>query len=203
MAGLPLMLQIDHRESFDVDIFLDDPQLLPYLNPKTQGYTLETNPDEYETDGTRALKIIFAEVGEIDFICAPSLTPAPTTKVGVRGVAVSLETPAEIVAKKIYHRGASLQPRDMFDIACVAQKLGEQYLVDALAPFKDRAAVALEVAGKMDERLAETVMSKLMFHERFSHLPGQAQKITVALHESVCASDPSSTNKIASNPSSK
>ncbi|WP_457663786.1 hypothetical protein [Sinorhizobium medicae] len=31
------MLQIDHRESFDVDIFLDDPQLLPYLNPKKQG----------------------------------------------------------------------------------------------------------------------------------------------------------------------
>jgi hypothetical protein len=36
-GGTALMLQIDHRESFDVDIFLDDPQLLPYLNPKTQG----------------------------------------------------------------------------------------------------------------------------------------------------------------------
>ncbi|MEI2298779.1 nucleotidyl transferase AbiEii/AbiGii toxin family protein [Ensifer sp. MJa1] len=28
-GGTALMLQIDHRESFDVDIFLDDPQLLP------------------------------------------------------------------------------------------------------------------------------------------------------------------------------
>jgi len=35
-GGTALMLQIDHRESFDVDIFLDDPQVLPYLNPKTQ-----------------------------------------------------------------------------------------------------------------------------------------------------------------------
>ncbi|WP_323131355.1 hypothetical protein [Sinorhizobium medicae] len=52
------MLQIDHRESFDVDIFLDDPQLLPYLNPKTQGYALDINPDGYESDGSRTLKIV-------------------------------------------------------------------------------------------------------------------------------------------------
>lgn len=31
------MLQIDHRESDDIDIFLDDPQVLPFLNPETQG----------------------------------------------------------------------------------------------------------------------------------------------------------------------
>jgi len=53
------MLQIDHRESFDVDIFIDDPQLLTFLNPTTQSYTLAIHPDDYETDGTRALKIIF------------------------------------------------------------------------------------------------------------------------------------------------
>lgn len=94
------MLQIDHGESFDVDIFLDDPQLLPYLNPKTQGFTLEMTPDVHETNGTRALKIILTEVGEIDFICSLSLTSEPTTKVSVRGVAVPLETPAELVAKK-------------------------------------------------------------------------------------------------------
>jgi len=35
----------------DVDIFLDDPQLLPYLNPKTQRYALDINPDGYESDG--------------------------------------------------------------------------------------------------------------------------------------------------------
>ncbi|CUX65088.1 hypothetical protein AGR6A_Lc30003 [Agrobacterium sp. NCPPB 925] len=38
------MLQINHRESFDIDIFIDDPQVLPYLNPTTQGYTLQVNP---------------------------------------------------------------------------------------------------------------------------------------------------------------
>lgn len=56
-GGTALMLQINHRESFDIDIFIDDPQVLPYLNPKTQGYTLQVNPDEYVSDGTHALKI--------------------------------------------------------------------------------------------------------------------------------------------------
>ncbi len=31
-GGTALMLQIDHRDSFDIDVFIDDPQLLPFLN---------------------------------------------------------------------------------------------------------------------------------------------------------------------------
>ena len=44
-GGTALMLQIHHRESFDVDIFIHDPQVLPYLNPQTQGYVLDIRPD--------------------------------------------------------------------------------------------------------------------------------------------------------------
>ena len=68
-GGTALMLQIDHRDSHDIDIFIDDPQYLPYLNPQTQGYDLVLDPSDYETDGSRALKIVFAGIGEIDFIC--------------------------------------------------------------------------------------------------------------------------------------
>jgi len=50
-GGTALMLQISHRESFDIDIFIQDPQVLPYLNPATQGYTLQVNPDEYVRTG--------------------------------------------------------------------------------------------------------------------------------------------------------
>lgn len=56
-GGTALMLQIDHRESFDIDIFIDDPQVLPYLNPTTQGYSLQLNPDEYVSDGTHAFEM--------------------------------------------------------------------------------------------------------------------------------------------------
>ena len=49
-GGTALMLQIDHRESHDIDIFLDDPQILPFLNPETQGFALTRLPDEYRSD---------------------------------------------------------------------------------------------------------------------------------------------------------
>ena len=73
-GGTALMLQIDHRESHDIDLFLDDPQVLPFLNPGTQGYALDRAPDGYDTDGSHVLKLTFGEVGEIDFICCASIT---------------------------------------------------------------------------------------------------------------------------------
>lgn len=187
-GGTALMLQIDHRESFDIDIFLDDPQLLPFLNPQTQGYGLARRPAGYHTDGSRTLKIVFEEAGEIDFICAPSLTAKPTAATEVRGVNVLLETPAEIIAKKIHYRGASMQPRDMFDIACVVKALGRNYVLDALAPFEDECAKALTVARQMNPAFAQNIMAKLLLREDFSEIPGEAQAITIALLESVCTS---------------
>ena len=47
-GGTALMLQIDHRESHDIDLFLDDPQYLPFLNPETQGIKLDRVPDSYQ-----------------------------------------------------------------------------------------------------------------------------------------------------------
>lgn len=189
-GGTALMLQINHRESFDVDIFLDDPQLLPYLNPTTQGYTLDFNPDGYETDGSRTLKIVFENVGEIDFICAPCLSNSPTVNARVRGKDVMLETAAEIIAKKIYYRGATMQPRDMFDIACVVRTHGQEYLNQALTPFRGKCEAALKVAHQMNPQFAETIMARLLHRDKFSDIPRLAQAMTIQLLETVCTDAP-------------
>jgi hypothetical protein len=34
-GGTAMMIQIDHRDSEDIDIFLPDPQLLPFLDPQS------------------------------------------------------------------------------------------------------------------------------------------------------------------------
>lgn len=187
-GGTALMLQINHRESFDVDIFLDDPQVLPYLNPQTQGYALDINPDGYETDGTKALKIVFKDIGEIDFICAPRLTDSPMVEARVSGQDILLEPPAEIIAKKIYYRGASMQPRDMFDIACVIKTLGMDYIVEALSPFRGECEAALNVAHRMNPQFAQTIMANLLYRDDFAEIPSQAQLMTVELLETICAS---------------
>lgn len=188
-GGTALMLQIHHRESFDVDIFIDDAQVLPYLNPQAQGFALDINPDAYTSDGTRALKIVFKDIGEIDFIAATHLTSDPTKEREIRGQKVYLETPAEIVAKKIFYRGASMQPRDMFDIACVRENEGRDYLVEALLPFKEACERALKIARRMDARLAVEVMSKLLYLPKYSSIPSQAQQTTIEILESVCGAD--------------
>ncbi len=56
-----MMLQIDHRESHDVDIFLPDPQFLSYLDPKLHDFKFEILPADYDGDGSSFLKIAFKD----------------------------------------------------------------------------------------------------------------------------------------------
>lgn len=67
-GGTALMLQMDHRESHDVDIFLSDPQYLPLLDPAKRDFKLEIAPADYKGDGARFQKFAFEHIGEIDFI---------------------------------------------------------------------------------------------------------------------------------------
>ncbi len=180
-GGTALMLQINHRESHDIDLFIEDAQYLPYLNPETQDYDLALAPSDYETDGTRALKIVFEGVGEIDFICCDPVTETPFTKAEIRGRNVRLETPAEILAKKVVFRGSQLQPRDMFDIAAVAQAMGTAYVVEACSTFPDACREALRVTENMNPRLVDAVTEKLLVSEGFLGLQGRAQMIATEI----------------------
>ena len=144
-----MMLQIDHRESRDVDIFLPDAQQLPFLNPQTHEFEFEISPTGYDADGTRSLKLVFGTVGEIDFIVAPTLTSSPTVLGTVDGELIVLETVPEIIVKKIFHRGASLTARDFFDIAAA----GEQYedlLIKELRNYPDQVAQTLVRAENLN-----------------------------------------------------
>jgi hypothetical protein len=85
-----MMLQIDHRESHDVDIFLPDPQFLSYLDPKLHDFKFEIFPADYDGDGSSFLKIAFKDIGEIDFIVGLSLTLSPTIQTTIENEAVQL-----------------------------------------------------------------------------------------------------------------
>jgi hypothetical protein len=111
-GGTAMMLRIAHRTSHDVDIFLSDPQLLSFLDPGKRDFELEIRPSDYRGDGGRFLKLAFQDIGEIDFIVATTLTSNPSTPELVNGEEVQVETIPEIIAKKIYHRGSTIKPRD-------------------------------------------------------------------------------------------
>lgn len=119
-GGTAMMLQIDHRESRDLDIFLADPQTLGFLDPQTHDFDYEVPLADSVSDGASFRKLVFKDVGEIDFIVGHAMTSSPTTRTTVEGEIFLLETLPEIIAKKIFYRGASIKPRDIFDIAAAA-----------------------------------------------------------------------------------
>jgi hypothetical protein len=141
-GGTAMMLQIDHRESRDIDIFLNDPQLLPFLDPEKTDFKFDILPEACGGDGVRNLRLHFA-FGEIDFIVAGAKTSAPTTRMHIDGENILLETIPEIITKKIYYRASSIMPRDVFDIAAAAEQHKDS-LIDGLQGFRPRVSQALE-----------------------------------------------------------
>ena len=111
-GGTALSLYLKHRVSYDVDIFLEHPRALKELiiNAKTKKIT-----SDWEFPGNY-LKLILSE-GEIDFILASNVTEEPHQLHDFQGSQIPIESPEEIIAKKIKYRGSQFTLRDTFDLA--------------------------------------------------------------------------------------
>lgn len=118
-GGTALMRRYRHRLSKDIDIFILDPQYLPYLSPRVSPTAEALTTKYWEQAGF--VKLIFPE-GEIDFVVSGPLTSRPALSETVLGRAVQVETPIEIIAKKVQHRGHEFTARDLFDLALVATR---------------------------------------------------------------------------------
>ena len=129
-GGTVLMLRYQHRLSKDIDIFVPDPQYLGYVSPRLSDVAESVSQDYVEGPGF--LKILLPQ-GEIDFVASDHLTQNPYENWTLFGRTVKVETSAEIVAKKLWHRGDRATARDLFDLALVIEKEPEG-LVQA-SPF--------------------------------------------------------------------
>jgi predicted nucleotidyltransferase component of viral defense system len=118
-GGTVLMLRHNHRFSKDIDIFVPDPQALGFVTPR-----LSSHAESLTTDYTEAANFVklFLPEGEIDFVASPNLTNNPYILQELLGRTVKVETSAEIIAKKFWHRGNKLTARDIFDFVLVAEK---------------------------------------------------------------------------------
>ena len=182
-GGTAMMLQIGHRESHDVDIFLRDPQLLPFLDPEKQDFDFEIRPSDYRGDGTGFLKLAF-EIGEIDFIVAQPLTSSPTTDATVEDEAVFLETVPEVIAKKIYHRGNSIMPRDIFDIAAGGEQHAES-IIKELANYPDRVTSTLLAIDRLKPDFVNASIEQLLVKDAYKAVAKTALEKPKALLKAV------------------
>lgn len=83
--------------------------------------------------------------GEIDFVASPNLTAQPFNKWALLGRTVKVETAAEIVAKKLWHRGDQATARDLFDLSLVIEREPEALATAAPHLVRHREAFLTQI----------------------------------------------------------
>lgn len=136
-GGTVLMLRFDHRFSKDIDLFVPDLQYLGHVNPRFGGPAEELT-SEYE-ENAEFIKLQFPE-GEIDVVVGAPLTVPNFEIVEYDRRPIRVETSAEIIAKKMWHRGDQAKARDLFDLCAVAML--EPAAIEVAQPFMKRHAAA-------------------------------------------------------------
>lgn len=136
-GGTVLMLRYRHRFSRDIDLFVPDPQYLGFVTPRLSE-AAESITSDYVEQGN-FVKLVL-DAGEVDVVASPNLTDEAFEIWEIMGQPVKVETAAEIVAKKLYHRGDRATARDLFDLAVVVEQ--EPTALVHAAPFLLRHAAA-------------------------------------------------------------
>ncbi|HVX56916.1 nucleotidyl transferase AbiEii/AbiGii toxin family protein [Fulvimonas soli] len=136
-GGTVLMLRMAHRQSKDIDLFVPDPQYLGYVNPRLSDVAEGISTD-YE-EAAEFIKLYLPD-GEIDVIVGQPLTDTPYDTINYGERMIRVETSAEIIAKKMWHRGDRAKGRDLFDLCAVANAEPEQ--LEMAKPFMVRHGTA-------------------------------------------------------------
>lgn len=127
-GGTILMLNYHHRLSKDVDIFVSNTQYFNGLSPKLNN--VAEDADFYQ-EGERFISLSYPE-GKIDFVKAFQVSDYLPTLKHVFNQNIFVDDDIEIVTKKVFFRGASLHPRDLYDLATVYLGPRRSELVKAL-----------------------------------------------------------------------
>ena len=162
-GGTVLMFRYGHRLSKDIDIFVPDPQYLGYVTPRPSDTAAALTEDYSEMPGS-FVKLQFEE-GEIDFVAAPNLTDTAWEQWEIQGRPVRVETAAEVIAKKMYHRGDRATARDLFDLALVAENRFLEQIMDPgegfVASFEAIAATGYRPSLALCVEVATAYLSQL------------------------------------------
>lgn len=139
-------------------------------------FPAESITTEYEEDAG-FVKLFLAE-GEIDVVAGTSLTEVPFDLVLHKGRAIRVETCAEIVAKKMWHRGDAAKARDLFDLCAVAD--AEPAAIVQAAPFLQRHREAFLARIRRRAALMQAefeAIDALAFSKPFGECVEQAEHI--------------------------
>lgn len=131
-GGTALAVHLDHRVSYDIDLFYRSADVFDYYNPN-KNLAVMALVQKYGGSWQYPGNYLRLELGagEIDVLISKFMTQLPITEWAFETWQIKLETPAEILAKKIRFRSSQFKRRDIFDMAAIA-RLREADLIVAL-----------------------------------------------------------------------
>ncbi len=156
-GGTGLALKLDHRISYDIDIFLENASHLRALSPNRNTAARAISNRWQEPGHYLRLE---REEGVVDFIIAAQQTDLTPWIYSFKGRDVPIEEPAEILAKKLKYRGSRIIPRDIFDILA-AHRLDSAITKAAVAAAPDGARRAADRIERIAKRYRETISEEV------------------------------------------
>src|SRR5258708_21923163 len=117
-GGTALALGYEHRISYDVDIFLHDAQVLPYLAPRLNDIAASIALSHEES--ANGLKIV-THGGGIDLLGTAGVTDIAPLATNIGETPAVVHAPAEILAQKIQYRGYQFTHPGIFDLAMLLE----------------------------------------------------------------------------------
>jgi hypothetical protein len=94
------------------------------------------------------------------------LPDTPTIEREIEGERALLETIPEIITKKIVNRGASIKPRDIFDVAAAAEQHADA-IIAALRCYPDAVSVTLGKINELNPEFVNRAIQALMIRDSF------------------------------------
>jgi len=180
-GGTALLHYYQHRYSKDIDIFLTDAQYLTMLTPRLNDFI--GNDCEYAgaEEQSNFLKIKLKSKDFIDFIVAPNLTRNPHQKIKICGKIINVETPQEIVIKKIFYRADQFKSRDIFDFAVVIDNNKNELLLN-LDVYKIKLPLLLRRCSMLKSVYLEEVNQLLLYRDQ-NYINGTYGKVIGFIEE--------------------
>jgi predicted nucleotidyltransferase component of viral defense system len=118
-GGTVLMLHYHHRFSKDIDIFLTNAQYLTCISPRLNDNAPIIFKENEYTEQSNFVKIAIENGQYIDFILSPYLTKKPVRLYSYKNQKIQIESPTEIIIKKIFYRSETFKTRDIYDLGVV------------------------------------------------------------------------------------
>lgn len=163
-GGTVLSALWGHRYSQDVDLFTRDTQLITYLTPRLNDRITGLLGTANYKETANAVKFIYGPgQGSIDIVAAADILPDAKPSVEQwEGFAIEIDDPAEIIAKKLYHRGDRATVRDYVDLIEGARQMPD--LIERLAkPLASTIKRTMAVARETSDVQIQNGLARIRF----------------------------------------